>query len=321
MKLKTQKEATIKFKIVSAQPSKVCGYAAYTNFKVHMINAYCDSLCEPNPGEMHVGCWAKKVSGNEALFVKHRKIGHGTCNEAEYHALFTVVACLAEHFGDKPWPEVVIHSDSQLMTKQVNGLWKVTNSVMIALFNKSKQLQEKYGFKLQWIPRENNAVADALAQEQRLKGSGRRYLLEDGRHRVRPNTPCVEIFTDREMSKMLFSRELHELRDMLEGELDTPRPDYTKVYKSLRNMQSEVLKLKKRIPKTNNLVEGWMNSTFGLLNDTFDQFLIMARTEDDLLKENFNEFFSALQKDSGLQEVVQEENEFEFNGIFDDNRH
>lgn len=258
------------------------------------IQAFCDSLCEPNPGDMHVGCWAK-TEENTVLFTKWKKIGFGTCNEAEYHALFTVVALLEEEFKGN-WPEVIVHSDSQLMTKQVNEVWKTTKLEMIALCQKAIELKTKYGFKLQWIPRENNSVADALAQEQRLKGSGRRYTMEDGRFRVHRNTPCVEIFADKEMGKLLHTKKMGNLRHKLEVEMEASSIDFPSLCETLQAIQEESTKIQSGLPKMNSLVQEWIDSTFTLLTDQMSTFSELAKRENSAVKPMVIEFLHSMEE-------------------------
>jgi len=258
------------------------------------ILAFCDSLCEPNPGDMHVGCWAKNEE-NEVLFATHKRIGYGTCNEAEYHALFSIVEMLEEKFQGN-WPKVIIHSDSQLMTKQVTGKWQTTKPEIISLYNKAMALMAKYGFTVQWIPRENNAMADALAQQQRLKGSGRRYTLEDGRFRVHRNTPCVEIFTDKEMCKMLHTNRMSELKVQLEAELERSQTDFPSLLETLQSLQQESEKIQSGLPKMNGLIQEWVDSTFHMLTDHLDNFITLAKNEDDSVSTALQEFLTAMEE-------------------------
>lgn len=256
------------------------------------IQAFCDSLCEPNPGEMHVGYWAKDAQDN-LLFAKHRKVGFGTCNEAEYHALFTVVAALAEHFGPGNWNgrQVTIHSDSQLMTKQLNGLWQVTKPEIAALYHRAKRLQDLHGFRVQWIPRENNSIADALAQEQRLKGSGRRYQLEDGRYRVHRNTPCVEIFSDREMGRLLHSDNMRQLKEDLEAGMEARELNFEQLKSTLAGIRLESRRLRDSLPQLNSLVTDWLTSTFSYLETNLDEFIEQTSQRDPAVCDSVREFF------------------------------
>ena len=247
---------------------------------------------------MHVGCWAK-TENNTVLFTQWKKIGFGTCNEAEYHALFTVVALLEKEFQGN-WPEVTIHSDSQLMTKQVNGLWNTTKPEMVALYQKAIELKNKFGFTLKWIPRENNSVADALAQEQRLKGSGRRYTMEDGRFRVHRNTPCVEIFTDKEMGKLLHTNRMGDLRHQLEAEMESPTINFPSLCETLTAIQAESSKIQSGLPKMNSLVQEWIDSTFTMLADQMNTFTDLAKEGNQAVKPMVIEFLHSMEEKNDL---------------------
>ena len=84
------------------------------------LELFTDGLCE-NPGAMHIGLFARQ--GNNCLFTRHTFAGHGTCNEAEYIAVKTGLTILQALYPEPGGP-VVVCCDSQLVTKQVNNLWK-----------------------------------------------------------------------------------------------------------------------------------------------------------------------------------------------------
>ncbi|MEI8045198.1 MAG: reverse transcriptase-like protein, partial [Verrucomicrobiota bacterium] len=84
------------------------------------LELFTDGLCE-NPGAMHIGLFARQ--GNNCLFTRHTFVGHGTCNEAEYIAVKTGLTVLQALYPE-PGVPVMVFCDSQLVTKQVNNLWK-----------------------------------------------------------------------------------------------------------------------------------------------------------------------------------------------------
>lgn len=255
------------------------------------ILAYCDSLAEPNPGEMEGGIWAKDEN-DKVLFMKTVSMGHGTCNQAEYYALIHLLTKLKE--VTKPGDEITIHSDSQLMTKQLNGLWRVTKGDIKALYKKVMMLREDLPFTIKWVPRENNAIADALAQENRLKGSGRSAMMEDGRFRVKRYTPCVELLGDKQMAKMLHNNRLIELKENVEGELLKQKVDYGKIVNRLKEMQSESTRVLEHMPHINNLADKWVKATIEMLNDNLEDFIHLANKQPKDFKDAFSEFFNHL---------------------------
>ena len=61
---------------------------------------------------------------------------------------------------------VRLHADSELMVKQLNGQYKVKNEGLKPLHARAKELIAKIGsVEVQYIPREQNKEADALANK------------------------------------------------------------------------------------------------------------------------------------------------------------
>ena len=59
-----------------------------------------------------------------------------------------------------------LHADSELMVKQLNGQYKVKNEGLKPLYARAKELIAKIGsVEVQYIPREQNKEADALANK------------------------------------------------------------------------------------------------------------------------------------------------------------
>jgi len=88
-------------------------------------------------------------------------IGTGSCNVAEYIALYTGLMLLKEH----NIKEVNIYMDSDLIVQQVNELWKCKHPNMIQLCSKVKSLLKHFKWTLSWIPREKNKEADNLVNQ------------------------------------------------------------------------------------------------------------------------------------------------------------
>ena len=119
------------------------------------IELFADGLCE-NPGAMHIGLFARQ--GSTCLFTRHMFAGHGTCNEAEYIAVKTGLAILQALYPE-PGVSLIVFCDSQLVTKQVNGLWKSSGKMQdYCIF--LRRLRKVYPYTLQKIPRSENEMAD-----------------------------------------------------------------------------------------------------------------------------------------------------------------
>lgn len=93
-----------------------------------------------------------------------------TNNVAEYHSLILALEYLIELKADTNVfsdSTVSIRMDSQLVVSQVTGKWKINNARLLELSNRAKELMSKLSSSvdISWIPREQNKMADRLANE------------------------------------------------------------------------------------------------------------------------------------------------------------
>lgn len=125
-----------------------------------ITEVYIDGASRGNPGESGIGVLVIRPDGSRKEIREY--IGSGTNNEAEYKALIAALGCLAAEDS----PQVRIHTDSQLVANQMNGLWKVKNLKLGILHSKAKNLASRFpALKIEHVPREDNAEADGLANE------------------------------------------------------------------------------------------------------------------------------------------------------------
>ena len=129
-----------------------------------MIEAYFDGLCEPNPGGVATYGFVIKRDG------KKIDEGHGlagtpktpqaTNNVAEYTGLIRALEWLLAQKARGP---IVVRGDSDLVLKQVQGLYKVKSALLAPLHGQVKELLEQLpDVTFEWVPRERNADADRL---------------------------------------------------------------------------------------------------------------------------------------------------------------
>lgn len=89
-------------------------------------------------------------------------LGHTTNNIAEYTALVEALKRCHE-LGGK---HLLIHSDSELLVKQMNGEYKVKNPDLKELYDKAQShLRHFESVKIRHVYREHNAQADALCND------------------------------------------------------------------------------------------------------------------------------------------------------------
>ena len=114
-------------------------------------------------------------------------IGISTNNVAEYRAVLAAVELANEIVPDA---ELLVRMDSKLVVEQMSGRWKIKNEGMQDL---STQMASAIGSRkitFEWIPREQNTKADALANEAMDAEASvtRKYIGE-------PGTATINIIT------------------------------------------------------------------------------------------------------------------------------
>ena len=124
-----------------------------------------DGSATPNPGDGGAGFQLLDDRGREVSSVSIRVRTYPvTNNQAEYAAL--ILGMLeAEREGMK---RIKIKGDSDLVIKQMQGEWNVSNQKMIPLNNYANQIESRFkSVTYEWIPRDSNAVANELANNGR----------------------------------------------------------------------------------------------------------------------------------------------------------
>jgi ribonuclease HI len=144
---------------------------------------YIDGASRGNPGRAGVGVWVTNGEGKK-LEEMSRYLGHKTNNEAEYWALLLGLR-EAKRLGGK---SIRIFTDSELIARQVQGLYRVKDLNLKSLHKKViDNLKEFSSFEIESIPREENREADRLANDAiqrriaREKGKGESRRGTDGR--------------------------------------------------------------------------------------------------------------------------------------------
>ena len=248
------------------------------------LELFTDGLCE-NPGAMHIGLFARQ--GNNCLFTRHTFVGHGTCNEAEYIAVKTGLTVLQALYPE-PGVPVVVFCDSQLVTKQVNNLWKSSGKMRdYCIF--LRRLRKIYPYTLQKIPRSENEMADGLAQKYILKNSGRCMTLENGRFNVLKQVPATvkrsdtyNAVTSTQFRDYLAQHNLHgEMQRLLQMASDG---DNDAAIALAQNIQQRAGTILQAAPKSNDLVAQWLGNTLGLMQKGLDLIVAALRQGADLVE-------------------------------------
>ena len=118
-----------------------------------------------NPGPAGAGAVVRDEFGVSVASVS-KFLGHQTNNFAEYEAVILAFEELTRLVppAERETTEVGVKLDSELIVKQMNGLYKVRNPILREQKARLAQTAAAFGtVTFTHVPREENADADALA--------------------------------------------------------------------------------------------------------------------------------------------------------------
>lgn len=120
-----------------------------------------DGGARGNPGPAAAAAVASDAAGT-VLAERTEALGRATNNVAEYRALLLGLGLAAELGAS----EVEVVGDSELVAKQVQGLYKVRNAAMRPLHASALAAFARFErWSIRTVPREQNAHADALVNQ------------------------------------------------------------------------------------------------------------------------------------------------------------
>ena len=131
--------------------------------KIENLNVYTDGGSRGNPGPSAIGILF--VDRKENISHRHKEfIGEGTSNQAEYKALIKALQ-LAKGYCSK---KISCVSDSELLVRQLTGVYEVRNEKLRALFDEVKKLEKAFDeVTYTYVRREHKfiVIADRLVNE------------------------------------------------------------------------------------------------------------------------------------------------------------
>jgi len=135
-----------------------------------VLTAHCDGGSRGNPGPAGYGAVVEDGKGRVVARLSEF-LGVQTNNYAEYAGLLACLKWALEH-GHK---RLKVVSDSELMVKQMKGLYKVASPGLRPLWEEAKQLSKKLEkFEMGHTLRGGNKEADRLANEAMDRGMGKK---------------------------------------------------------------------------------------------------------------------------------------------------
>jgi ribonuclease HI len=133
-----------------------------------------DGGARGNPGPAGFGVLIKDQSGKKVAALSEY-LGHQTNNYAEYSGLIAALEYALQH-GPKA---LKVISDSELMVRQMRGVYKVKSPGLLELYRRADGLRRKLEwFSIQHVLRAQNREADGLANAAMDKGMGRSVVLK-----------------------------------------------------------------------------------------------------------------------------------------------
>ena len=131
--------------------------------------AHTDGGARGNPGPAGYGVVIQDSKGNKVAALS-KYLGHQTNNFAEYQALIGALEYAVEH-GLKA---LKVISDSELLVRQIKGIYKVKEPTLRDLHARASQLIAQLNwFNIEHVLRGHNREADELANQAMDKGLGR----------------------------------------------------------------------------------------------------------------------------------------------------
>jgi ribonuclease HI len=135
----------------------------------HYLIAHSDGGARGNPGPAGFGVVIQDEAGRKVAQLSEY-LGHQTNNFAEYQGLIAALEYALQH-GPKA---LKLISDSELLVRQIKGIYKVKNAVLQDLHGRAKELIAQLDwFSIGHALREQNQDADRLANAAMDKGMGR----------------------------------------------------------------------------------------------------------------------------------------------------
>jgi ribonuclease HI len=143
------------------------------NPPAHYLVAQSDGGARGNPGPAGYGVVIQDESGKKVAALSEY-LGHQTNNFAEYQGLIAALEYAIQH-GPKA---LKLISDSELLVRQIKGIYKVKNAVLQDLHARAKELIKQLDwFSIGHALREHNQEADRLANQAMDKGMGRSSIV------------------------------------------------------------------------------------------------------------------------------------------------
>ena len=177
------------------------------------------------------------------------------------------------------------HSDSQLVTKQVAGLWRA-HPPMHSYCAFLRRMRKTYPYDLRKIDREDNTIADSLAQRYITKNSGRNLTIDDGRFNVKQSTPLAikrgDLFNAVVSAETKEFLKNHNLRHMLLEVFDLARENRVEeAVQAALDLEGAAQKVLESAPKFNEMLSKWLTNTLEVVKKSISLMVDAIKRGDE----------------------------------------
>src|SRR5579864_2056963 len=143
--------------------------SAHDNPPEQYLVAFSDGGARGNPGPSGYGVVIQDQTGRKVAALSEY-LGHQTNNFAEYQGLIAAL----EYAVTNGHKALKVISDSELLVRQIKGIYKVKNAALQDLHGRAKELiAQLEWFSIGHVLRGHNEEADRLANAAMDKGMGR----------------------------------------------------------------------------------------------------------------------------------------------------
>src|SRR5689334_16144025 len=150
-------------------PSRRLSSSSLARTPEHYLIAHSDGGARGNPGPAGYGVLIQDQAGRKVAGLS-QYLGHQTNNFAEYQGLIAALEYAIEH----GYKALKVVSDSELLVRQIKGIYKVKNATLQELHARAKELiAQLEWFSIDHALREHNREADDLANRAMDKGTGK----------------------------------------------------------------------------------------------------------------------------------------------------
>jgi probable phosphoglycerate mutase len=140
-----------------------------------------------NPGPAGYGAVVREADTGDVLLERAEALGVATNNVAEYSGLIAGLNAAAELGA----AQVEVRMDSKLVVEQMSGRWQIKNPGLRPLAAEAARLVRRFdAVSFDWIPRERNRHADALANKAMDEAAGKPATRRESRVAAAPDSPA-----------------------------------------------------------------------------------------------------------------------------------